>query len=476
MNQLYRICTLLFTALALVPFWMRGQLTIVLNSLPSNTPMNDPLYVAGSFNQWQANDPKAKLERNTAGKYQIVLFPAVGPVHFTFTRGSWAAAEGNSTAEYSVLHAVHYDGQPKTVYVSLLSWRNAQQTAFNGDKRGTVAVLDDSLYIPQLNRTRRIFLYLPPGYYTTPQKKYPVLYLQEGQTLFQGNAFQNEEWSVDEAVDEWTLEGNYGCIVVGIEGGGQHLMNEYSPWLNTVYGVGGQGAAYANFIVSTLKPFIDQVLRTNPAREYTGIGGAGFGALISLYAATEYQHIFSKVLLFSPAFWFCDVALQNHVLGKGKRNPMRMYFLVGGQEPFYVLQSMQNIVNVLRHVGFENGEIAVDVPAEGRGVIAFWHKKYPVAHEWLFEGLTTSTVGSAVSVGYSLCVYPNPAVEWIRVRSAHSEWQQVQIIGLDGALRREVWVYGEEAIAVYDLPRGAYVVRVRAERSTSWRTASWFKL
>ncbi len=230
------------------------------------------------------------------------------------------------------------------------------------------------------------------------------------------------------------------------------------------------------FIVNTLKPFIDQHFRTNPDREYTGIGGSGFGAVISLYGAIEYQHIFSKVLLFSPSFWFCDINLQNHIAGKGKLNHLKMYFLAGGEEPFYVKQSMLNIVNKLREVNFGNQEMAVEMAADGRAIIPFWQKHYPTAHLWLFSGLATSSTNNYSSAAYSVRVYPNPAVDWIRVRTAYgSEWLNVQIMDLDGSLKRDVLVYGEEAIPVYDLPTGAYVVRIRAEDAAQWQMTKFVK-
>lgn len=232
-----------------------------------------------------------------------------------------------------------------------------------------------------------------------------------------------------------------------------------------------------SFIVNTLKPFVDQHFRTNPDREFTGIGGSGFGALISLYGATEYQHVFSKVLLFSPSFWFSEAAIQSHILGKGKRNPMRMYFLVGAQEPFYVLQGTQIVVNRLREVGFGDNEMVLEVPAEGRATITFWQKRYPGAYEWLFGNLTTtSTNGLSVEKKASISIYPNPAADWMRVRlNGEGEWMQVQIISASGALLRDIQAYEEEALPVYDLPRGAYWVRVRAENAAQWQISPLIK-
>ena len=90
------------------------------------------------------------------------------------------------------------------------------------------------------------------------------------------------------------------CIVVGIDNGGADRLNEYSPWVNAQYG-GGQGDEYIEFLVSTLKPYIDANYRTLPGRNTTGIMGSSMGGLISMYGFSERQDIFAKAGMFSPA-------------------------------------------------------------------------------------------------------------------------------------------------------------------------------
>ncbi|MCS6930319.1 MAG: alpha/beta hydrolase-fold protein [Saprospiraceae bacterium] len=477
MKQVYRILWLSLWAFAVKLSWATGQLTVVLNSLPPNTPANEPIYIAGSFNGWAPADPAMRLERNAAGKYQVRIHPPIGSIHFSFTRGNWSIAEGNNTGEYPAVHLFYYNGGAQTIHVDVSSWRVSNQSVFNGDKKGTVAVIDDNFFMPQLNRTRRIYAYLPPNYYASAGKRYPVLYMQDGQTLFQKSVHQSEEWEIDESIDRLVGDGHYGCIVIGIESSGVNQMNEYSPWFNTTYGGGGQGSSYVNFIVNTLKPFIDLHFRTKSDRECTAIGGSDFGALISFYGAMEFQHVFSKALLFSPAFWFAGIPLQNYVLAKGKRNSMKMYFLIGGQEPLYVRDNLINVINGLRSVGFSDSEIALEVPSEGRASISFWQKRFPHAFSWLFPlpSTTSSQVeldNSAVSIG----VYPNPATEWMRVRwKGENEWLQVQIVSVRGSVVRDVWAYEEEPILVSDLATGVYFVRVRAMNDPVWHTTSLLK-
>ena len=154
----------------------------------------------------------------------------------------------------------------------------------------------------QLNGQGWIWLYLPPDY-ATSTKRYPVIYMQDGQNLFDNKTSFSGEWEVDETLNKLHSEGDYGAIVVGIDNGGNKRLDEYSPWKNSSYG-GGEGDAYIDFIVQSLKPYIDTNYRTLSAPEYTCIFGSSLGALIATYAAIKYPGIFGKAGAFSPAYWF----------------------------------------------------------------------------------------------------------------------------------------------------------------------------
>jgi len=119
--------------------------------------------------------------------------------------------------------------------------------------------------------------------------------------------------------------GDDGVIVIGIDNGGAERINEYCPWENTAYG-GGDGAAYVNFIVNTLKPYIDENYRTLAGREHTGIMGSSLGGLISLYAAIEHQDVFSKAGIFSPAFWI-NPEVYDYVTTVGYEDYVKFYFI-----------------------------------------------------------------------------------------------------------------------------------------------------
>lgn len=172
-----------------------------------------------------------------------------------------------------------------------------------------------SVDMPALGmRQRTIRVYLPPEY-ATGRASYPVLYLQDAQNLFSSGPFG--DWQVDETLDRLVSAGRSdGLIVVGVDNS-EHRWDEYSPWTNSHMhhwispewakaAAGGQGAAYLEFLISTLKPEIDRRYRTRPDRAQTGIGGSSMGGLISLYAGLTRPDVFSKVMAMSTAVWFAE--------------------------------------------------------------------------------------------------------------------------------------------------------------------------
>lgn len=171
-----------------------------------------------------------------------------------------------------------------------------------GTAASNVQILSKTFALPQLNTTRKIWLYLPPDY-ATSTKNYPVLYMQDAQNLFDNNTSFSGEWQVDETLNSLFAAGDYGAIVVGIDNGGSERLNEYSPWVNTDYG-GGKGEDYMDFMANTLKPYIDANYRTRPEPSMNALIGSSMGAIISTFGACEYPEAFQKVGSFSPAYWF----------------------------------------------------------------------------------------------------------------------------------------------------------------------------
>jgi len=134
-----------------------------------------------------------------------------------------------------------------------------------------VHIVDTAFLIPQLNRTRRVWIYLPRDY-SRSGERYPVLYMQDGQNVFDDLTSFAGEWSVDETLDSI---GNHTSemIVVAVDHGGDKRVNEYCPYDMEKYGA-GEGDRYVDFLVKTLKPFIDKTYRTEKGKKNTFIAGS----------------------------------------------------------------------------------------------------------------------------------------------------------------------------------------------------------
>ena len=244
-----------------------------------------------------------------------------------------------------------------------------------------VHVIDEAFYMPQLDRHRRIWLYLPPEY-TNSKKKYPVIYMHDGQNLFEEATAFGVEWGVDEVVDSMRNK----SIVVGIDNGGEKRGNEYTVDETETFGA-AEGNQYLQFIVETLKPYIDKTFRTYPDREHTVIAGSSMGGLISFYGALFYPDVFGTAGIFSPSFWIAprtidilkDCATSNQAL------PQRFYFYAGEQEGENVVEHMQAVIATMKDYPQYTIEMGLD--SEGDHSETAWRSHYPFFYKWVMKNL-----------------------------------------------------------------------------------------
>jgi len=239
--------------------------------------------------------------------------------------------------------------------------------------------------MPGLDRERRVQVYLPPGY-ATSHKRYPVLYMHDGQNLFDDKTSFAGEWGVDETLDRLAREQHLEVIVVGIENGQDKRINELKPWDNPQYGK-GEADDYLRFIVEVVKPWADAQYRTRPDRAHTGIMGSSLGGLTSWYAAFKYPQVFGRIGVFSPSYW---IAPQAYDLEPTVRLPAgtRMYQLTGGKEGDVkagdrTVANSERMEAMLRHDQPKLKLQAVLDP-EGEHNEKFWRKHFPAAVQYLF--------------------------------------------------------------------------------------------
>jgi predicted alpha/beta superfamily hydrolase len=368
-----------------------AQVTLKITALPSNTPANATIYLAGSVNTWNAADSNYIMQSDGLGNWQIVLPQGTGTVEYKFTRGSWATVEGNATGGFLPNRSFSYTSAPQTINLTIQSWEDLGSGG-TSTAASNVQILSNSFGIPQLSTTRRIWLYLPPDY-ATSTKNYPVLYMQDGQNLFDNETAFSGEWQVDETLNSLFNQGDYGAIVVGIDNGGGARLNEYSPWVNPQYG-GGEGDDYAAFMANTLKPYIDANFRTRPEPEMNALIGSSMGGLIATYGACEFPLAFRKVGSMSPAYWFSlnnlnsyintsVLNLQNH----------RIYFVAGTNESSTMVANINTVRNNMISKGLSASNAFTKFDSFGTHTEGYWRGEFGALYQWLFqnENLSVAT-------------------------------------------------------------------------------------
>jgi predicted alpha/beta superfamily hydrolase len=297
-------------------------------------------------------------------------------IPFQFRRGNW---ESTDKQEKPFKHQV--SAQTLVVSDGSISWKKLTEELAKSTATPNVTIIND-FYIPQLRRNRRVWVYLPLDYKRT-EKHYPVIYMHDGQNLFDRMTSYSGEWQVDETMNLLQAQGDFGAIVVGIDNGGINRLNEYSPWRNVNYG-GGEGDLYLDFIVQTLKPYIDTNYRTMPERETTGMIGSSMGGLITMYAGLKYPDTFSKLGVFSPSFWFGN-QLYKFARERLKFQDMKVYLMGGEKESATMVSSIKKMHETLLAVGYKANEVHMVIRPDVSHNEWFWQREYPIAYKWLFE-------------------------------------------------------------------------------------------
>lgn len=339
-----------------------------------------------------------------------------------------------------------------------------------------VQVMAEAFTMPQLNRSRRIWIYLPPDYEASTDKRYPVLYMQDGQNLFdEALAWMNNEWKVDETLNAFFEEGLESVIVVGIEHGEEHRGQEYAPWVRDVNGVteGGEGDEYVDFLVNTLKPYVDTNFRTLPAREHTGVAGSSLGGLISLYAALKYPQIIGKVGAISPALWF-NPEIIDYAGQQPSELKTRFYFVTSKEEGDGMIGRINQAYEALLAQGHKEEDIKRVLTETGAHDEIYYGQRFQEMYLWLYEpqqrppdpdpAPTGLTAVDAAAAGISL--YPNPAQHQFQLLLPPAWRGRAQGYFIDVQGRRLSPVYQlmqEEPISVADLPHGLLFLVIQTD-------------
>lgn len=215
-----------------------------------------------------------------------------------------------------------------------------------------------------LQHDRSIVVYLPPGYDSRSADRYPVLYLHDGQNVFDRATSVGEEWHVDEAAQELILAGEIEpLIVVGIYNTGVHRIDEYTPTVGSQGG--GRADDYGRMLVEELKPFIDARYQTLPSAGSTAIGGSSLGGLLTMHLGLRYPTAFSRLAVMSPSVWWDDREILHEVRALASKPPIRIWLDAGTAEGEQVIADARALRDALVAKGWILGEDLAYVEAPG---------------------------------------------------------------------------------------------------------------
>jgi enterochelin esterase-like enzyme len=214
-----------------------------------------------------------------------------------------------------------------------------------------------SQYLPD---DRDVIVYLPPGYEDEPERAYPVLYLHDGQNLFDGRTsyVKDRTWQVREHADEAIESGEVEpLVIVGIYNTGERRLAEYTHDRDWKMG-GGEAEAYGRLIVNDLMPWIAERYRVRQDRESTGIGGSSLGGIVSLYLGLRHPEIFGKLALFSPSVWWNHKSILSYLNEHAPQvwERPKVWLDVGDREGQRTLRDAEQLARRMKANGWRPGE------------------------------------------------------------------------------------------------------------------------
>ena len=343
---------------------------------PANTPAGQTLYISGSvpaLGNWDAAG--VPLVRGDDGKYHATVPELLNSMEYRFkvNRGTWGTVETDADGKEIANHTFTANKDGK-VDVTIAGWIDngkaiPGRVTMTGDVR-----LHKKFHSNALGNDRTLIVYLPPGYEQSKDKRYPVLYVQDGQNLFdEATSYQGIEWGLDETAQRLIGAGQIEpVILVGVYNTEQRTP-EFTPPLATASKNDSKGELYAKMLATEVKPFIDEHYRTQADRGHTTIGGGSMGALIAFYTAKAHPDVFGGVVALSPWLRLNGKSVIDELVGDGGWLKNDFTFIDMGTDPGHnypdgganAIPDAQQLVAALEKTGLTQGKQFVYREIEG---------------------------------------------------------------------------------------------------------------
>ncbi|MBF2709227.1 alpha/beta hydrolase [Flavobacterium soyangense] len=339
-----------------------------------------PVYISGNFNSWITQDKDFLMERIGNNLYQYEFpndFNYPEELLYKFTKGDWSEVEIDAHGNRTENRSTKKHSGIQNEYVA--RWRR-NWLPFKQSFLPQVLLISDEFEIPQLNKTRKIWALLPHDYDST-NERYPVMYLQDAQNLFNEEA-QYGNWEIDKKLAVMSEYKIGKIIIIAIEHAEKDRIKEYNVG-KTVLGK-GQGKKYIRFVTETLKPFVDSNFRTKKEREYTGIGGSSMGGLVSIFSGLRNPEVYGKLMIFSPSLWVVPKLKIDSELKA--TDDTKIYLYAGGDESVTMIEHVRNFKKNILASEFvkDKMKISLSINMVGKHNETYWSDEFPKAIEWLF--------------------------------------------------------------------------------------------
>jgi len=353
-------------------------------TLELNTQVVDqrPVYITGNFNNWKETDDRFRMQQTGPGQY-VYRFPGwmnlPNPLEYKYIKGNFDNIELDSSGHLTNNRSTIKRGGVKRDKVP--NWK-LYGRSYNPATLPKIQKINEPFLKKYLGEHRSVNILLPHDYYTSG-KSYSVLYMHDGQNLFDEKA-PFGTWGIDKCMSLLSDRG-MDFIVVSIDHAGVNRIKEYSPYRGFSMSGTGDGKKYLAFIAEDLKPYIDIKFRTLADRQFTGIGGSSMGGLISIYAGLVYSHVFGRFMVFSPSLWMAP-KIYYDAANFYPNVKSKMYLYAGGRESRTMIPNTRNFKESLtdRTYGLDPFIFKLSVDSKGRHNEAIWGKEFPKAVEWLF--------------------------------------------------------------------------------------------
>jgi len=208
-----------------------------------------------------------------------------------------------------------------------------------------------------LRNKRDLIVYLPPGYDQQPSRQFPVLYLHDGQNLFDGSTsfIPGMDWHIGQTADQGIYEARVEpLLIVGIYNAGKQRLGEYTPTHMPRLG-GGRANRYAKFLLEELQPFVRRSYRVLDGPQNTGIGGSSLGGLVSLYLGLKMPQVFGRIAALSASVWWNERVILRFAAAAPTRPTPRIWLDAGTREGGRTLEDVERFRDVLLGKGWQLG-------------------------------------------------------------------------------------------------------------------------